>query len=103
MRVVSISSLYHTLDTICDSIGKLYDDDDEVGYEYYMIALEETLGWIFDSDIAVVSDEEYEELPTINPYLRLIENLRYLTRNGRMHPIVDIMIRYVEDFIYGGN
>ena len=101
MKVVSISSLYHTLEAIEDTIGKLYDDDDEIGFAYYMIGLEETLGWVLEEDIKVVSDEEYEELRYINKYTTLISSLRFLTRNGRMHPIIGIMIEYVEDFIYG--
>ena len=102
MTVVSISSLYNTLVEIDDTIGKLIDDEDYDAYELYMEGLTSIIKPIIENDLKIVNDDEYRNERYINKYVKIINDIRYITRNGMMHPLLGVLIEYVEDFIYGG-
>jgi len=102
MHIVRISSLYNTLVQIEDTIGKLLDEEDYRGYELYMVGLDSILRPLVEDDLKIVNDDEYRNERFISKYVRVINNIRYLTQNGIMHPLLGVLIDYVEDFIYGG-
>ena len=102
MTVVSISSLYNTLVEIDETIGALLDEEDYDAYELYMEGLTHIIKPIIENDLRIVNDDEYRNSRYINKYVRVISSIRDITRNGMMHPLLGILIEYVEDFIYGG-
>lgn len=102
MAIVTISSLYKTLVEIDDTMGELIESEDYRAYELYMEGLTSIIKPIIENDLRIVNDDEYRDSRNINKYVRVISSIRYITRNGMMHPLLGVLIEYIEDFIYGG-
>lgn len=99
---VTISSMLDVLEQVSDTVGVLLDNDDEIGIELYMEGIEYKLGFLRDNEVIVETDERFEALPNLNRYIRVIDDIIDLSKNGMMSSIIGLIIEYVENFIYGG-
>lgn len=99
---VTISSMLDVLEDVADTVGILMDDNDEIGIKLYMEGLEYKLGFLRESEVIVETDERFENLPNLNRYIRIIDDINDLSKNGMMSSIIGLVVEYVENFIYGG-
>ena len=99
---ITISSMLDVLEDVSDTVGILMDDNDEIGIKLYMEGLEYKLGFLRESEVIVETDERFENLPNLNRYIRIIDDINDLSKNGMMSSIIGLVVEYVENFIYGG-
>ena len=99
---ITISSMLDVLEDVANTVGILMDEDDEVGIELYMEGLECKLGFLRESEVIVETDDRFEKLPNLNKYIRVIDDIVDLSKNGKMSSIIGLIVEYVENFIYGG-